>query len=52
MAYSRPPQIIRANGGALKQTPPPTEIIPAGIIPVELEAEIATKNNLGVVQIW
>ena len=51
MAYSRPPQIIRANGGALKQSPPPTEVTPAGIIPVELEAEIATKNSLGVVQI-
>lgn len=51
MAYSRQPQVVIANGGALKQTPIPTDTQPPGIVPVELEAEIATTNNLGVVQV-
>ena len=51
MAYSRPPQIILANGGALKQNPPPTVVQPPGIVPVELEAKIATTSSLGVVEI-
>ena len=51
MAYSRQPQVVIANGGALKQTPLPTDIQPPGIIPVELEAKIATTTSLGVVQV-
>jgi hypothetical protein len=50
MAYNRPPQIVFA-GIALKQNPPPTVIQPAGIVPVTLDAAIATKTSLGVVQI-
>jgi hypothetical protein len=50
MAYNRQPQTVLA-GLALKQNPPPTVIQPAGIIPVTLDAAIATKNSLGVVQI-
>jgi hypothetical protein len=51
MAYSRQPQVVIANSGALKQTPLPTTTQPPGIVPVELEAKIATKTTLGVVQI-
>lgn len=50
MAYNRQPQTVLA-GMALKQNPPPNVIQPAGIIPVTLDAEIATTNSLGVVQV-
>lgn len=51
MAYSRQPQVVIANGGALKQTPLPSDNHPPGIVPVELEAKISTTGNLGVVQV-
>ena len=51
MAYSRQPQVVIANGGALKQTPAVSSQTPPGIVPVELEALIATTTNLGVVQV-
>lgn len=51
MAYSRQPQVVRANGGALKQTPLPDVTSPAGIVPVELEAKISTTSSLGVIQV-
>lgn len=51
MAYSRQPQVVIANGGALKQTPLASSQTPPGIVPVELEALIATTTNLGVVQV-
>jgi len=50
MAYNRQPQTVLA-GTALKQNPPPSVIQPAGIIPVTLDADIATTTNLGVVQV-
>ncbi len=50
MAYNRPPQVVIA-GVALKQTPPPTVVQPAGIVPVVLDSAIATTTSLGVVQI-
>lgn len=50
MAYNRQPQTVLA-GTALKQNPPPTVIQPAGIIPVTLDADIATTTSLGVVQV-
>jgi hypothetical protein len=50
MAYNRPPQVTLA-GVALKQNPAYTVTQPAGIIPVVLDADIATKMSLGVVQI-
>lgn len=50
MAYNRQPQSVLA-GNALKQNPPPTTLQPAGIIPVTLDAEIATTTSLGVVQV-
>lgn len=51
MAYSRQPQVVIANGGALKQTPLVTSQTPPGIVPVELEAKISTTTGLGVVQV-
>ena len=51
MAYSRQPQVVIANGGALKQTPIPSNQTPPGIVPVEIEALISTTTNLGVVQV-
>lgn len=51
MAYSRQPQVVRANGGALKQTPTADLTAPAGIVTVELEALTATTTNRGVVQV-
>lgn len=50
MAYNRLPQTVLA-GMALKQNPPPNAIQPAGIIPVTLDAEIATTTSPGVVQV-
>ena len=50
MAYNRQPQTVLA-GTALKQNPPPSIVQPAGIIPVTLDADIATTTSLGVVQV-
>ena len=50
MAYNRQPQTVIAGSG-LKQSPSITTLQPAGIIPVTLDAEIATTTGLGVVQV-
>ena len=50
MAYNRLPQTVLA-GIALKQNPLPTIVQPAGIIPVTLDADVATTTSLGVVQV-
>jgi len=50
MAYNRQPQSVLA-GNALKQSPLPNTLQPAGIIPVTLDADIATTSSLGVVQV-
>ena len=50
MTYIRPPNTVLA-GQALKQNPPPSPLAPAGVLPVTLDAEIATTSSLGVVQI-
>lgn len=50
MAYNRQPQSVLA-GNALKQNPLPTTLQPAGIVPVTLDADIATTTNLGVIQV-
>lgn len=47
MSYTRPPASTLA-GTALKQTPPPST---KALVPVILDAEIATSNTLGVVQV-
>jgi len=50
MAYNRQPQSVLA-GTALKQNPPPSILQPAGIIPVTLNADIASTASLGVIQV-
>jgi hypothetical protein len=50
MAYNRQPQTVLAGTG-LKQNPPPTIVQPAGIVPVTLDANVATTTTLGVVQV-
>jgi hypothetical protein len=50
MAYNRPPQVSLAGIG-LKQSPPPSVLQPAGIIPVVLDADIATTTSVGIVQV-
>jgi len=50
MAYNRQPQTVLA-GTALTQNPPTNIVQPAGIIPVTLDADIATTTSLGVVQV-
>jgi hypothetical protein len=47
MSYTRPPASTLA-GTALKQTPAPST---KALVPVVLDAEIATTSNLGVVQV-
>ena len=47
MSYTRPPATTLA-GTALKQTPAPST---KALIPVILDAEIASTSNLGVVQV-
>jgi hypothetical protein len=50
MAYTRNPNSVIA-GIALSQTPGPIPLTPAGILPVILDAKVATTTSLGVVQI-
>jgi hypothetical protein len=50
MAYNRSPQVTLAGTG-LKQNPLPTVTQPPGIVPVTIDADIATTSGLGVVQI-
>jgi len=50
MAYNRQPQTVLA-GVALKQNPAPNVVQPPGIIPVTLDADIATTTSIGVVQV-
>lgn len=50
MAYTRQPNVVIA-GTALKQNPPASTLTPPGIVPVILDADIATTTSLGVVQV-
>jgi hypothetical protein len=50
MAYNRQPNVVLA-GTALKQNPPASTITPPGIVPVTLDADIATTTSLGVIQV-
>lgn len=50
MAYTRQPNKTFA-GRALSQTPEPVPLSPAGELPVTLNANIASKFGLGVVQV-
>ncbi len=50
MSYNRPPNSVIA-GRALTQTPESDILNPAGVLPVILDANVATTSSLGVVQI-
>lgn len=50
MAYTRQPNIVLA-GTALNQNPPASTLTPAGIVPVTLDANVATTTSLGVIQV-
>lgn len=50
MAYNRQPNVVLA-GTALKQNPPANTVTPPGVVPVTLDATIATTTSLGVVQV-
>lgn len=50
MAYNRQPNVVLA-GTALKQNPPASTVTPPGVVPVTLDAAIATTTSLGVVQV-
>lgn len=50
MAYTRQPNVVIA-GNALKQNPPASTVTPPGIVPVTLDADIATTTSLGVIQV-
>jgi hypothetical protein len=50
MAYTRTPNSVIAGVGLL-QTPNPVPLTPSGILPVILDAKIASTTSLGVVQI-
>lgn len=50
MAYNRQPNVVIA-GTALKQNPPASTVTPPGIVPVTLDADIATTASLGVIQV-
>jgi hypothetical protein len=50
MSYTRQPNVVIAGQG-LKQNPLPTTVSPPGIIPVTLDADVATPTSLGVVQV-
>lgn len=50
MSYTRQPNVVLA-GRALLQNPPASTTSPPGIVPVQLDADIATTTSLGVVQV-
>lgn len=50
MAYTRNPNGIRAGVG-LEQSPKSSPLNPGGTFPVTIDAKIATRETLGVVQI-
>ena len=50
MAYTRQPNSVLA-GRALTQTPGPAPTIPAGVLPVIVDVDIATTTSLGVIQV-
>jgi hypothetical protein len=50
MSYSRQPNVVRVGTG-LTQNPLPSTTSPPGVIPVTIEANIATTSGLGVIQV-
>jgi hypothetical protein len=50
MTYSRQPNVVRAGTG-LKQNPSPSTTSPPGVVPVIIEANVATTSELGVIRV-
>jgi hypothetical protein len=50
MSYTRQPNVVFAGVG-LKQNPSASTTAPSGIVPVTLNADIASTTSLGVVQV-
>lgn len=50
MGYNRTPNTVVAGRG-LKQSPPVNGTLPAGVIPVIVDGDIATTSSLGLVQV-
>jgi hypothetical protein len=50
MAYNRQPNVVLAGQG-LKQNPLPSTTAPSGVVPVQLDAEVATTTQLGIIQV-
>jgi hypothetical protein len=50
MSYSRQPNVVRVGTG-LTQNPLPSTTSPPGVVPVTIEANIATTSELGVIQV-
>lgn len=50
MSYNRQPNVVICGAG-LKQNPPASTTTPPGVVPVTIEAEIASTSSLGVVQV-
>lgn len=50
MTYSRQPNVVLVGTG-LKQNPLPSTTSPPGVVPVTIEANVATTSDLGVIQV-
>lgn len=50
MSYNRTPNTVLAGRG-LKQTPSQTGSLPAGVVTVTVDSDIATTTSLGVIQV-
>ena len=50
MSYNRPPNVVVAGIG-LTQNPPATTTSPPGILPVTIDADVATTSSLGIIQV-
>jgi len=50
MSYTRQPNAVLAGIG-LKQTPSSSGTTPSGVVPVTLDAKLASTSNLGVIQV-
>lgn len=50
MAYNRQPNVVLAGSG-LTQTPLASTTIPSGVVPVTIDADIATTSSLGMIQV-
>ena len=50
MSYNRTPNTVLAGRG-LKQSPSQTGSLPAGVVTVKVDSDIATETSLGIIQV-